>query len=50
MSLDGVKLGGPTLAHSSSSESTPRSWKLGEISDQGDQGMRNRGISSIYYA
>ncbi|CAK9319094.1 unnamed protein product [Citrullus colocynthis] len=37
-----VPKGGPTLANSSSSESTPRSWKLGEISDQGDQGMRNR--------
>ncbi|XP_008437995.2 protein REVEILLE 6 [Cucumis melo] len=36
------KVCGPTLAHSSSSESTPRTWKLGEISDQGNQSMRNR--------
>ncbi|XP_038885137.1 protein REVEILLE 6 isoform X3 [Benincasa hispida] len=39
---DGVKPGGPTSAHSSSSESTPRTWKIGEISDQGVQSMRNR--------
>lgn len=50
--LDGVKLAGSTFAnnccYSSSNESTPRTWKIGEISEQGDQSMRNRGMSSIY--
>ncbi|XP_022147402.1 protein REVEILLE 6-like isoform X2 [Momordica charantia] len=43
---DGVKLAGSTFAsnccYSSSNESTPRTWKIGEISEQGDQSMRNR--------
>ncbi|XP_022979325.1 protein REVEILLE 6-like isoform X3 [Cucurbita maxima] len=40
---DRVKLAGPT-SHSSSSGSTSRTRKIGEISDQGDQSMRNRVI------